>query len=243
MNPILITTIITFLAEIIGTITGLGSATFFVPSLSFFTSFDYVLGVVAFLHVFSNITRISFFWKNISKEVFLKFGISNIIFVAIGAFFTGFVQIGIIEVILGILLMLVALIELFFKTVKIPTTKGGEGLAGAIAGFFGGLVGTSGPFRSFVLINMGLTKEGYIATSVAVDFIGDVLRLFIYIFNGFVNAQILVILPLVFAASLVGALLGKKILKFIPTKYFNKLVIGLLFVLGASLLLKNVHLY
>jgi uncharacterized protein len=240
MNLSTITTIIAFIGEVFGTITGLGNATFFVPMLSYFTSFDRVLGIVAFIHVFSNITRMSFFWKNISTEVFVKFGISNIIFVTIGAFFTKFVDINIIEIFLGAVLMAFSLYEIIFKKLVIFMPPKLEVLSGAVAGFFGGLVGTSGPFRSFVLINMGLSKEVYIATSVAVDFIGDVLRLLVYIFNGFVNNEIITILPIVFLASFIGAFVGQKVLYLIPAKIFNNLVIFFLFMLGFGLAFKHI---
>jgi uncharacterized protein len=239
MSSTVIATFIAFIGEILGTITGLGNATFFVPILSFFTSFDHVLGIVAFLHVFSNITRISFFWKNISKEVFVRFGISNIIFVAVGAVFTKYIDTHIIEIVLGGLLIIFSLYEVIFKQIKLSTTPRFEAVSGAIAGFLGGLVGTSGPFRSFVLINIGLSKEAYIATSVAVDFLGDVLRLFIYIYNGFVTAEIFKLLPFVFIASLIGALLGKQLLHLIPSKWFTKGVIIALFLLGCALLYNN----
>jgi uncharacterized protein len=240
MNLTIVSTLIAFIGEIFGTITGLGNATFFVPMLSFFTSFDHVLGIVAFIHVFSNITRMSFFWKNISKEVFIKFGISNIIFVTIGAFFTRFIDVNIIEIFLGIVLMGFSFYEVVFKKLTVSMSPKIEVLSGAVAGFFGGLVGTSGPFRSFVLINIGLSKEVYIATSVAVDFIGDVLRLLVYIYNGFVNSQVLAMLPFVFSASLIGAFIGKKLLSYIPAKLFNTLVIVFLFVLGFGLSFKHI---
>ena len=234
-----ITIIISFFGEAFGTITGLGNATFFVPALSYFTDFSKVLGIVAFLHVFSNITRMTFFWKNISREVFIKFGISNIILVSIGALFTRFISANIIEMTLGILLILFSFYELFFKHFKFPQSTGFEAVSGGVAGFLGGIAGTSGPFRSFVLINMGLSKEVYIATSVAVDFIGDVLRLFIYISNGFVNQNTLALLPGVFIASLIGAFVGKKMLETIPSKVFVKVVICTLLILGVSLVTKN----
>jgi uncharacterized protein len=238
MNINVISTLITIIGEILGTVTGLGNATFFVPIMSFFTNFDHVLGIVAFIHVFSNITRISFFWRNISKEVFVKFGISNILFVGIGALFTRFMNVSIIEVSLGLTLVIFSCCELLFKRSVFTVTPKLETVLGAVAGFFGGLVGTSGPFRSFLLINIGLTKEAYIATSVAVDFIGDALRLLIYILNGFVNMEVIKLLPYIFFASLFGAYIGQKLLVLISPKIFNTLVFCFLLILGISMIVK-----
>ncbi|MBC7472288.1 MAG: hypothetical protein H7196_03460, partial [candidate division SR1 bacterium] len=59
-----------------------------------------------------------------------------------------------------------------------------EVVAGGLVGFFGGLVSTSSYFGSFVPINMGLSRQAYIATSAAVDFIGNILDyLFIFLMD------------------------------------------------------------
>jgi uncharacterized protein len=236
---IFIVTLLAFFGEILGTITGLGNATFFVPSLSLFRALSDVLGIVAFIHVFSNITRLGLFWKNTDWKVFFKFGITNVIFVGLGALLTRFIDAKIIEITLGFALFVFAFYEVLFKQIKLPTSLAFESVSGAITGFFGGLVGTSGPFRSFVLINIGLSKDTYIATSVAVDFIGDILRLFVYISNGFVKVELIKFLPFVFVASFVGALFGQKLLKLIPQKLFVKITLITLILLGFSLIAKN----
>jgi uncharacterized membrane protein YfcA len=53
--------VLTFLAEIIGTIGGFGSSVFFVPLAGLFFDFEMVLGITAVFHVASNLAKIVIF--------------------------------------------------------------------------------------------------------------------------------------------------------------------------------------
>lgn len=225
-----------FVGEILGTVTGLGNATFFVPIMSLISSFGAAIGIIGIIHVLSNISRVGIFWKSIDWSVFFKFGLANIIFVGVGAYVTRFIPFKNIEIILGSLLAAISIYELFVKQVKFPTNVLFESCAGAITGFFGGLVGTSGPFRTLVLINIGLSKNVFVATSSAVDFIGDLLRLSIYVYNGFVTLSVIPMIPVLFVLILGGSLIGKKILRYIPQKFFNQLVACALLLLAIGLI-------
>jgi uncharacterized membrane protein YfcA len=53
-------------------------------------------------------------------------------------------------------------------------------LGGAISGFFGGLSGHQGAFRSAFLIRAGLSKEAFIGTTVLAAVMVDVARIAVY---------------------------------------------------------------
>ena len=57
------------IAEIFGTVGGFGSSIFFVPVASFFFEPKLVLGITAFFHVFSNISKLILFGKKIDFKV------------------------------------------------------------------------------------------------------------------------------------------------------------------------------
>lgn len=77
---------LSFLAEILGTVGGIGSSMLFVPLASFFLDFHSALGVTAVFHVASNITKISFFRKGFDKNLILRIGIPSVIFVTLGSY-------------------------------------------------------------------------------------------------------------------------------------------------------------
>jgi hypothetical protein len=53
-------------------------------------------------------------------------------------------------------------------------------LGGRLSGFFGGLSGNQGAFRSAFLIKAGLAKEAFVATGVVSAVIVDTVRLSVY---------------------------------------------------------------
>ena len=57
--------ILALLAEILGTVSGFGSSILFVPLASIFLDFKVVLGITAVFHVFSNLSKLILFQKNI----------------------------------------------------------------------------------------------------------------------------------------------------------------------------------
>ena len=59
--------ILAFLSETIGTVSGFGSSTFFVPTAIFFESFKLVLALTALLHIFGNISKLILFKRNFDR--------------------------------------------------------------------------------------------------------------------------------------------------------------------------------
>jgi len=74
-----------FLAEVIGTTAGFGSSTVFLPFALLFYDFKTALVLVALLHIFGNLGRISFFRHGLDKRLLLIFGIPSVLFTLIGA--------------------------------------------------------------------------------------------------------------------------------------------------------------
>ena len=84
-----------------------------------------------------------------------------------------------------------------------------------MSGFFGGLSGHQGAFRSAFLLRVGLSKEGFIATGVIIACLIDFTRLTVY-FTKFVSAGVTNNLTYIVSATLAafaGAYLGNKLLK------------------------------
>ena len=81
---------------------------------------------------------------------------------------------------IGLLMILLAALELqrWFNELKAPPRL--MALGGAITGFFGGLTGQQGAFRSIFLLRSGLTAERFIATGVMIAILVDVSRLATY---------------------------------------------------------------
>ncbi len=115
MENLLLFLVLALLAEILGTVGGFGSSLFFVPIASYFLDFHTVLGITALFHVTSNLVKIFFFKKGFDKKTVLTIGIPAVVFVAIGAALSKYIDTKILEIILAIFLITLSLLFLIFN--------------------------------------------------------------------------------------------------------------------------------
>lgn len=110
-------------------------------------------------------------------------------------------------------------------------------LGGLLSGFFGGLSGHQGAFRSAFLLKSGLSKEAFIATGVVIACLVDVSRLSIY--SGLFSRAGLAANPWPVAAAtlsaFLGAFLGVRLLGKTTIETVRVLVGVMLFVLSLAI--------
>ncbi|MES2799971.1 MAG: sulfite exporter TauE/SafE family protein [Bacteroidota bacterium] len=226
------------IAEIIGTISGFGSSILFVPIASLFFDFTTVLGITAVFHVFSNLSKILLFRKGIDKNIALKLGIPAVIFVSIGAFLTKYIASKIIETCMYFILMILAIYLVINFSKKLKSTNKNLYIGGILSGFIAGIAGTGGAIRGLTLAAFQLPKDVFIATSALIDLGVDSSRAAIYIWNGYLSTQYLVLLPFLIGISILGSFLGKLLLKRTNEKTFRIVVLSIIVASAVFQLLK-----
>src|SRR5690606_17913257 len=97
--------ILSFVAEVTGTVGGFGSSVFFVPIGNFFLDFHSVLGLVAIFHLSSNLSKIFLFKKGLNKQLIIYIGIPSLIFVILGGFLSKYVDSRLLSIVLAIFLV------------------------------------------------------------------------------------------------------------------------------------------
>ena len=226
------------LAEILGTVGGFGSSLFFVPIASYFLDFHSVLGITALFHVSSNLTKIFLFRKGFNLKLVLTIGIPAVVFVIVGSFISKFIETKFLEIFLSIFLITVSLSLLIFNKLALkPTLKNSIG-GGILSGIIAGLLGTGGAIRGIVLAAFSLKTEAFIATSAIIDMGIDISRSVVYFFNGFVHKDDLYLIPILLVVSIIGTLIGKKILTRVSETQFKSLVLVLILITGIVSLVK-----
>jgi len=90
-------------------------------------------------------------------------------------------EITIIKAVIGTLIMVFALLEMWPRFQELAFPPRWLPLGGALSGFFGGLSGNQGALRSAFLLKIGLSKEAFVATGVVSAVIVDAARLVIYV--------------------------------------------------------------
>ncbi|MBI4534613.1 MAG: hypothetical protein HY711_11770 [Candidatus Melainabacteria bacterium] len=94
-------------------------------------------------------------------------------------------------------------------------------LGGLLSGFFGGLSGHQGAFRSMFLLKSGLTKEQFIGTSAVIGFLVDLARLVVYapeMIKANLTNQASLLGSAILAAG-VGAVIGNVLVKKVTFRF------------------------
>lgn len=228
MDQWLLIGLFTFIASLLGTISGFGLSTIMVPILTLFYPFPIVLLFVGVIHLFGDIWKVIFFKRGAQWKLILLFGIPGILFSYVGAA----LSVGSSEVLLkrflgGFLLLYV--FYLFLKqSWKIPASNRTSIMGGSLSGFFAGIFGVGGAVRGAFLSAFNLPKEMYIFTSGMVALFIDITRIIKYLTSGTTLPEnLILILLLAIPISLSGAFIAKTIVTKVPQKYF-RLVIAVL---------------
>jgi len=99
---------------------------------------------------------------------------------------------------------------------------------GSVAGFTSTLAHAAGPVTTMYMLPQRLSKEQYVATTVLYYWIGNQLKLPVYVAMNMVNRKSLLVGLVLLPAVPVGAWLGKYLAKRISQKVFTAIVYTLL---------------
>lgn len=231
---------LSFLAELLGSVSGVSSSTLFIPLALLLESFQVTLALTASVHVIGNSTRALLYWKSVNWRLVIKFGILSVLFSAIGAQFSSWLSPRIYSFILGLFLMAIACYlflrrhEKFFSSAPWVPYFGG-----ALSGLLTGLVGSGGAIRSAALFTFGLSPIEFLATSTLIDFGGDLIRLIVYLQKGYFNREHYFYIPILLVSTLSANLLARSFLKKISQEKFKKIVLFFIFCMGVVTILIN----
>ncbi|TAF64937.1 MAG: sulfite exporter TauE/SafE family protein [Cytophagales bacterium] len=214
-----------FFAEIIGTLSGFGSSILFVPLATLFFDFKTVLGITAIFHVFSNISKVALFGKNIDQSIAFKLGIPAILFVLVGAWLTAYIEQEKIAFLMSILLIVLSVLLLITDHFSLPKNNLNLYLGGVLSGFLAGLIGTGGAIRGITLIAFNLEKNVFVATSALIDLGVDFSRAVVYIWNGYFLVAYLPLIFMLMFISFLGTYVGKVVLEYTSQKAFRYVVL------------------
>lgn len=224
--------LLAFLSEVVGTVAGFGSSVFFVPLASFFFEFHQVLALTSLLHVFSNAAKLVLFGKHVRFRLLFLLGTPSVAGVILGAYLSTKLTFKFDELILGLFLIAFSLFLLWNPKAKIFPTNLNAISAGGVAGFMAGLIGTGGALRGLALAAFDLEKRVFVATSAGIDSGVDFSRMIIYLRNGFLAPNSIGYIVGLLVIAFIGSYAGKLALGHIDQKYFRKMVLGCVLVIG-----------
>ena len=242
--------IIAFFASILTFFSGFGLGTILLPAMAVFFPVTVAIVLTGIVHLLNGTFKVILMRNHIHFPTLWRFGFFAIPSAFLGAWLltklealTGTFYFSIFEkdfsttplkVTVGLIMIGFAFLEGIPKLKKISINKKYLPLGGILSGFFGGLTGNQGAFRSMFLIRANLTKEEFIATGSAFSFFVDLTRLSVYLKNVSTLhiGEHLHLLVFASASALSGVVIGNRLLKKIEMNFIRNIVTITIFSLG-----------
>jgi uncharacterized protein len=236
MMEIFYISLLTVAASTVGTITGFGTSTIMIPMLVMFLPAVEAIFLVAIIHWFGNIWKITLFRKGIDLRLISLFGIAGLVTSYLGASITLGAHENELLRVLGLFLAGYSLFLLFRSRFRVPASPVTALSGGALSGFFAGMFGIGGAIRALFLSAFDLPKAVYIATAGAIGLLVDAMRVVTYLKGGISLPRelwwgMLIFIPVSFG----GAKIAKKVVEKVPQEKFRKVIAAFLFVIGLKL--------
>jgi uncharacterized protein len=232
---------------------GFGLGTLLLPAFAIFFPVQAAVAMTAVVHLANNVFKLGLIGKKADLRAVMAFGLPALLTSFAGAMLlirladmspiTTYTMLDRefsvypIKLVIGMLMALFALLELLTPMKKLSIDPRYLPLGGLLSGFFGGLSGHQGAFRSAFLVKSGLSKEAFVGTGVVIAVMVDVSRITAY--SGLLwspevreNLNLIIIATL---AAFAGAVLGRIMLKKITLKSVQIIVASLLFFIAAGL--------
>ncbi|MCK6509628.1 sulfite exporter TauE/SafE family protein [Myxococcota bacterium] len=251
---ILVISVVAFLASGLTLFSGFGLGTLLMPVVALFFSVDVAIAMTAMVHLANNLFKVVLLGKDANRAVLWRFGTSAVLFAFLGALVLGWLsgaapvfaytvfgrlfQVFPIKLVVGVLVLMFVLLELSSWFASLELDRKYLPLGGMVSGFFGGLSGHQGAFRSMFLLKAGLSKEEFVATGVVLAVLVDTSRMFVYGW-GMIGQQHGIRWTLIIVASLsafLGAYLGAKWLQKVTIRSIQLAVSALLILLALGMI-------
>jgi uncharacterized membrane protein YfcA len=243
----LILAVLSFFAGGLTLFTGFGLSTILLPVFVIFFPVAIAVPSTAIVHFLNNFYKLFIYFKQINIKILLRFGLPALLASIAGAFLLQKLSSNErnLEILLGILIILISFMEMFPAIRNLKIGIKWAPLGGVISGFFGGLSGHQGLFRSAFLVKSGLSKNSFIATGVGIAVLVDITRLSVYgstIFTTSIISSNDFWLPVIISttSALFGVSLATDLVKKMTIDVIRNMVFGLIFISGILLVLGKI---
>lgn len=244
-----------FLAALLTLLSGFGLGTILMPVVAIFFPITVAVAMTAFVHLLNNMLKLALLWRKVYWPVVWQFGIPALAATIPGAlllthlsvlpelhaykFMGAQAVITPVKLIVGLLLIVFATLEWLPVLKNINLSSLSLLVGGVMSGFFGGLSGHQGAFRSLFLIHAGLDKNQFVGSNAAISALVDITRLVVYGLNvSLIFQQVnMGLLAAAATAAFAGVAIGTVSIQKITMGFILKLVAGTLYVAGILLIL------
>jgi len=221
---------------------GFGLGTLLLPAFLLFFPVQPAIAMTAVVHLSNNLFKLVLVGRTADRRTVLQFGLPAIAAAFVGAWLL--LQLGTAQQLASYSLLgrhynitseklLIALLMTGFALFEISSLadrfvvrdKRFLAAGGLLSGFFGGLSGHQGAFRSAFLVASGLSKEDFIATGVVIACLVDLTRLSLYATSlQHLDSSLWPLLATATLSAFMGAFIGSRLIAKVTLKWLQTLV-------------------
>lgn len=259
----IVVAVATFFFSALTLFSGFGLGTLLLPVFAFFFPVEVAVAATAVVHMANNLLKFQLFYGKSDWAIARRFGMPAVVTAFVGALLLGYLSgiepLGVysvgtkeavvtpVKLVIAIVIFAFALVELLPRFSKLKFDSKYMPIGGALSGFFGGLSGHQGAFRSAFLAKSGLTPEAFIGTSTVIAVMVDLARLLVYGVTFFTGQVTLVggfggwsLVITAILAAFAGVLVGKRFIKKVTIRSIQilagSLMVLVAFGLGSGLI-------
>lgn len=229
--------LITFITSTIAGVVGIGGGMMLIAILPSFLPLNALIPVHGLTQMSSNISRAFFGYKEVQYPVIPKFLMGSLLGIALFASILSFISLEYVPLFIGVYILLSLWSEKFNEKIKRYESY-------FLAGFFQtGLsivVGATGPLTMTLLLKDFKDKDKVVATGAALMSITHILKVFVFIYFGFVFFDYLGVLIFMIIGAVTGSFVGTKLRDKIDGKKFELILKLLLSLLAIKLIISLV---
>jgi uncharacterized membrane protein YfcA len=232
---------------------GFGLGTLLLPVFAIFFPVEIAIAQTALVHCANNLFKVWLFSRRADWTTVLLFGLPAFLASFAGAWVLLWLvdlaplytyllngrqfMVHPVKLVVALLMAGFSAMELYPAAKQFAISRKYVPAGGLLSGFFGGLSGNQGAFRSVFLLKSGLNKEAFIGTGVVIAALVDFSRLTVY--AGLLGSvEVMENLTLILVATLAaftGAFLGSRLVKKVTIRTVQVLVAGMLFLIAILL--------
>jgi uncharacterized membrane protein YfcA len=236
---------------------GFGLGTVLMPVFALFFPVPVAVAATAVVHLANNLFKLVLVGRHADRRVLIRFAVPAAVAALAGAGLLTLVadlpawatwrlagsehRITPVKAVIGTVIVGFAIVELSPAFARLALPPRHLLFGGLLSGFFGGLSGNQGAFRSAFLIKAGLAREAFVGTGVAAAVVVDVVRLAVYGL-AFVTSPMAILAGPVAGvaaaavlAAFAGAWLGARLLTKVTLRSIHLVVALFLILVGSGL--------
>lgn len=254
----LVISVVAFVTSGVTLFSGFGLGTVLMPTFALFFPVPVAIAATAVVHLANNGFKLALVGGRADWGVVRRFSFPAAVAAIVGAsllsLFASLPTLGAyrlggrefqmtaVKVVIGALIIAFAWLEASRRMERVAFPARYLVLGGVLSGFFGGLSGNQGAFRSAFLIKAGLDKQAFVGTGVVSAVIVDTVRLLVYGLSFLTQRvlelpeEIMGLMAAAIGSAFLGAYLGARVLEQVTLRALRIVVAAMLMVVGAGLL-------